>query len=613
MEPQAAPQDEPSQEELSQEERSQEERLAQLLSEMADRVQRGESVELERVCEAHPDLAGELRFLWGAVVVSAAAGSGARLAADLVATPDDPQQPQARDGGAYPRGDAERESEGSFIGALPCRLGDYELIAELGRGGMGIVYRAKQLSLQRDVAVKMILRGALATPAELQRFRTEAEAAARLDHPGIVPVYDVGEFDGHPLYSMKLVDGETLVQRLARGPMQPREAADILRQVARAMHYAHQHGVLHRDLKPSNILLDRDGVPHVTDFGLAKQASASDSVTRTGSILGTPAYMAPEQAAGDRGSVGPTSDVYSLGSILYHMLTGRPPFQTASPVDTVLMVLGEDPVPPRILHPKVNRDLELVALRCLQKPQDLRYPTAAALADDLEAFLKDEPLSVRTGRVGQVIARLFRETHHATVLENWGLLWMWHSLVLLVVCMLTNGLYWLEDENRWHYAGLWTLALWTWAGVFWLLRRRIGPVLFVERQIAHIWGAAMISIALLFPLEAWLGLHVLTLSPILGLITGMVFLVKAGILSGRFYFWSAALFATAAAMAYWSSIGHLIYGVVAGASFFLPGLKYYRQRRQSDALRSANTIPNPALHSHPEDRSAPSSATKQYR
>ena len=223
-------------------------------------------------------------------------------------------------------------------------------------------------------------------------------------------------------------------------------------------------------------------------------------------------------------------------------------------------------------------------MRCLQKPQDLRYQSAALLAADLEAFLNDEPLSARSGRFGQVLSRLFRETHHATVLENWGVLWMWHSLALLIVCSMTNGLYWWGDRNRWHYAGLWTLALWTWAGVFWLLRRRIGPVLFVERQIAHVWAASMICIALLFPLEAWLQLDVLTLSPVLGLITGMVFLVKAGILSGIFYFASAALFATAAAMAYWPNVAHLIFGVVSAASFFLPGLKYHRQRLRSERL-----------------------------
>jgi len=261
------------------------------------------------------------------------------------------------------------------------------------------------------------------------------------------------------------------------------------------------------------------------------------------------------------------------------MLTGRPPFQGGSALDTVLMVLEQDPVPPRLLNPRADRDLEMIALRCLQKPSDLRYPSAAALAGDLEAYLKDEPISARSGRFVQVLARVFRETHHATVLENWGLLWMWHSLALLVVCLATNALHLAHDTNRWHYIGLWTLALWAWAGVFWLLRRRMGPVLFVERQIAHVWSASMLAIAALFPIEAWLKLPVLSLSPILGVIASMVFLIKAGILSGAFYFQAAALLATVPAMAVWPDFAHIIFGVVSAACFFLPGLKYYRQRK----------------------------------
>jgi serine/threonine-protein kinase len=327
-------------------------------------------------------------------------------------------------------------------------------------------------------------------------------------------------------------------------------------------------------------LLDRAGRAHVTDFGLAKQISDAASLTRTGAVLGTPAYMAPEQAAGARGQVGPPSDVYSLGVILYHMLTGRPPFQAASPVDTVLMVLEQDPVPPRMLNPKADRDLEMIALRCLQKPTDLRYPTAAALADDLQAYLNDERVAAASGQFRQVVTWWFRETHHAVVLENWGLLWMWHSLALLVVCSLTNGLYLSDVQNRWVYLLLWTAGLGTWAAVFWALRRRQGPVTFVERQIAHLWASSMIGIAMLFPLEWWLDLKVLALSPVLGIINGMVFVAKAGILSGAFYVQAIALFLTAGLMAVFPDYAHFIFGLVSAACFFFPGLKYYRQRNR---------------------------------
>jgi serine/threonine-protein kinase len=534
------------------------EELAALLTQLADRVQRGEEVDLAEQCQKHPHLARDLRELWGAVMLANAAGS--------VSTTD-PAVPLL----------------GSSVTLLPLpsRFGDYELLEELGRGGMGVVYRARQLSLQREVAVKMILRGQLASPADLDRFRSEAEAAARLNHPGIVPVYEVGEVDGRAYFSMKHIDGETLARRLAPGPLPPREAARLLAAVARAIHFAHEQGVLHRDLKPSNILLDRQDQPHVTDFGLAKQLTEAASLTRTGAVIGTPAYMAPEQAAGARGEVGPPSDVYSLGVILYHMLTGRPPFQAASPVDVLLMVLEQDPVPPRLLNPKADADLEMIALRCLQKPTDLRYATAAALADDLEAYLKDEHIAARSGRFTQIVSWWLRETHHAPVLENWGLLWMWHSLALMIACSLTNGIFLLGGRNRWQYFLLWTAGFGAWAFVFWVLRRRMGPVTFVERQIAHVWASSMIGIAMLFPLEAWLGLEVLTLSPVLGIINGMVFFVKAGILSGAFYAQAAALFLTAGLMALRPDISHFIFGFVSAACFFFPGLKYYRQRQVS--------------------------------
>ncbi|HJT36347.1 MAG TPA: serine/threonine-protein kinase [Pirellulales bacterium] len=516
----------------------------------------------------HAEFSDELRELWTAVRVAEGVAADVASSTGLFAADGQP-------------------AAGMPLGDLPRQFGDFELLEELGRGGMGVVYKARQLSLGRVVALKMILRGELASAADVWRFRSEAAAAARLAHPNIVPVYEVGEHDGQPYFAMKYVEGTTLGRRLADGPLPPRESAELLTPVCQAIHYAHQHGILHRDLKPSNILIDGEGRPHVTDFGLAKQVTAETQLTRSGAIIGTPSYMAPEQAAGNRGQLGPASDVYSLGTILYHTLTGRPPFQAASPVDTVLLVLEQDPLPPRLVNPRADRDLEMIALHCLQKPPLLRYPSAEALANDLRAYLADEPISARSGRFTQVIARWFRETHHATVLENWGLLWMWHSLALFVICLVTNWFQWLGIASPGPYIALWTAGMGTWAGIFWALRRRAGPVTFVERQIAHVWAASVISITVLFLVEMLLGLPVLTLSPVLAIASGMVFVAKAGILTGAFYVQAAALFATALAMAWLDRHGVklsiTLFGIVSGASFFFPGLKYYRQRcNQSD-------------------------------
>ena len=551
------------------------ERLAALLAALTEQLRGGASPSLDAVAQAHPDFAGELRELWGAVLLAEElARRSARSSAEPPATL--PISTNAEAG----RNPSTTDSQSTF--ALPRAFGDYELLSELGRGGMGVVYKARQKSLDRLVAVKMILRGELASPADQARFHAEAEAAARLDHPGIVPVYEVGEQAGQPYFVMKLVEGATLARRLAEGPLTPRETATLLAEVARAIDYAHQRGVLHRDLKPSNILIDLEGRPHVTDFGLAKRVSADGTLTRSGAVLGTPCYMAPEQAAGNRGQMGPATDVYSLGTILYQTLTGRPPFQAATAMDTVLMVLEQEPLPPRLLNPRADRDLEMIALRCLQKPPELRYPAAAGLAADLEAYLAGEPVSARSGHFSQVIARLFGETHHATVMENWGLLWMWHSLALLGICVLTNALHLrFGDEGRWLYLALWTVGLGTWAAIFWALRRRSGPVTFVERQIAHVWAGSMAGAGLLYVMEWQLGLPALKLAPVLAVLNGASMLVKAATLSGFFYFAALALFATALAMSLVPAYGISIFGLVSALCFFLPGLKYYRQRERS--------------------------------
>jgi len=537
-------------------------RLAALLDEMTEAARVGKPPRLEEVAARYPDLAEELRGLWGTALVAGAIASATSEFTETTA------------------------AHGPVT--IPADLPDYELQEELGRGGMGVVYRAWQPSLQRNVAVKLILRGDLASVDDQARFQAEAEAAGRLQHAHIVPIYEVASHHGQCYFSMQLVEGTTLAERLTEGPLPAREAAQLMATVARAIHYAHTQGVIHRDLKPANILLDVAGKPHVTDFGLAKQLDAGASLTRTGAVLGTPAYMAPELASGDRGLIGPQCDVYSLGTILYALLTGRPPFQGPSPVDTVLMVLEQDPLPPRLLNRKLDRDLEMIVLKCLQKPPELRYASASALADDLDAYLQDEPISARSGQFSQVLARVFRETHHATVLENWGLLWMWHAAVILVMCLVTNWLHvmrgeWPECARPWPYLLLWGGGLALWAPIFWMLRHRIGPVTAVERQIAHIWGGSVAAVVLLFVVESLLSLPVLTLSPVLGLIGGAVFVAKAGILSGVFYLQAIAMFATSLVMAELQrrglDFGVTLYGLVSALAFFLPGWKYYRQSR----------------------------------
>lgn len=534
-----------------------EQRLADVLAELTDAVCRGEPIDFDRTCERHPDLADDLRQLWGAVLV---ADTAAAAQEELV----DP---------------AGESSSGRWRSIrLPTTVGDYELLEEIGRGGMGVVFRARQISLDREVAVKMILRGRLASEADLQRFLAEASATARLEHPHIVPIYDVGDVEGRPFFSMKYIEGETLADRLRRGPLAQREAAALVAELARAIGFAHRQGILHRDLKPSNVLLAKDGSSLISDFGLAKRVGTKVDLTRSGMLVGTPAYMSPEQAGGRRASVGPASDVYSLGCVLYAALTGRPPFVADSPMELVMLVIEQEPTAPRVLRPSLDRDLEMITIRCLQKPADLRYATADALADDLEAYLADERVAARSGHFNQVVARLFRETHHAAVLENWGVLWMWHSLVLLIACLTTWALDLAGVTQRSVYASVWTLGLGAWAAVFWKLRQRMGPVTFIERQVAHVWAASMIAIAMLFPLEWWLGMPVLSLSPMLGVISSMVFLIKGGMLNGTFYVQAAVLLVAAVAMAAFPQASHLLFGLVAAGCFFIPGLKYERRR-----------------------------------
>lgn len=320
-------------------------------------------------------------------------------------------------------------------GAIPtptaaAQFGEYEILGEIARGGMGVVYKARQKRLNRVIALKMILSGQLASDQDVKRFYAEAEAAAALEHSGIVPIYEIGEQSGQHFFSMAFVEGRSLQAVIKEGPLPAQRAAELVQQVAEAVQYAHAKGIIHRDLKPHNILLDGDGRPKVTDFGLAKRMDAQEGLTSTGDILGTPSYMAPEQALGKLSAIGPTTDVYALGAILYATLTGRPPLQAATLPDTLRQVVEQDPVAPRLLNSAIPRDLETICLKALQKQPEKRYSSAQAFADDLLRFLRFESIVARPDSRFERLARWCRRNPAGAAL----------TLVSIAALLLMMGL-----------------------------------------------------------------------------------------------------------------------------------------------------------------------------
>lgn len=379
----------------------------------------GRTPDREEFIASHPDLAADLRAYF------AAESQVQRAAAPLHADIDVPTVGLNGTTGT---------------GTKIEYFGDYHLLEEIGRGGMGVVYKARQESLNRTVALKMILAGQLANEADIKRFRAEAEAAAKLDHPGIVPVFEVGQHEGHQYFSMAFVEGESLAHKLAQGLPSPREAAELTRKVADAVSYAHVEGVVHRDLKPANILIDKNGQPRLTDFGLAKRVEGDSNLTQTGQIVGTPSYMPPEQASGRSDAVGPLSDVYSVGAILYCLLTGRPPFQAATPLDTLLQVLEKDPVSPRQLNSSVPRDLETICLKCLEKDARKRYTSARELGADLDRYLSGQAILARPASRFERSIKWMRRRPAAAALVGVS--------AAAAICLIVLGLVAIGEANR---------------------------------------------------------------------------------------------------------------------------------------------------------------------
>jgi len=413
-----------------------ESRLQAALMECLELLEQGMPPDLAVLAQKYPDLADELAaFLSNHARLDALLGAGP---AGRLGPPAGRELLEATLGSAI-----SSPAPGSCIRYF----GNYELLEEIARGGMGVVYKARQTNLKRTVALKLILTGQLATSEDVKRFHAEAQAAARLEHRHIVPIFEIGQAEGQHYFSMALVEGESLAQRIARGVLPPREAAELMYKVAQAIAYAHVEGVIHRDLKPANILLDQAGEPHVTDFGLAKRVATEESgvssreqLTATGQILGTPSYMPPEQASGKTHELGPQADVYALGAVLYCVLAGRPPFQAATPLDTLLQVIDQDPVPLRQLNAAIPRDLETIAMKCLEKAPAMRYATAADLAEDLRRFLHDEPIKARPVTPAERAWRWLRKQRRSV-----GLTAVAAAATLLLGGLAVGGWYWYQD------------------------------------------------------------------------------------------------------------------------------------------------------------------------
>ena len=366
----------------------------------------------------------------------------------------------------------------TVVQQLPCKFGSYELIERVAEGGMGVVFKARQIGLERDVAIKMILSGQLAGEDEVQRFYIEAEAAGNLDHPGIVPVYDVGCCDGQHFFSMAFIEGESLVAQIESGNTAPREAAKLVKKIALAIQAAHEQDIIHRDLKPGNVLLDQRGEPRITDFGLAKRLSGGEDVTATGMVLGTPNYMSPEQASG--AEIGPTSDVYSMGAILFALLTGHAPFEGGTQVETIIRVLHDQPVSPRQINKLVAKDLAIICLKCLEKDPSFRYQTAAEFADDIGRFLAGEPIRAKNDLLRRVRKWTLQEPVLAAHLA---------ATIFMLVTIVVNYCWLGESGNSDWQMMLKNIALLvSWALVVVVLQK-VQNFYHTQKVIPYVWAA----------------------------------------------------------------------------------------------------------------------------
>jgi serine/threonine protein kinase len=489
------------------------------------------------------------------------------------------------------------------------QFGEYELLAEIARGGMGVVYRARQTTLDRVVALKMILAGRLANPDDVARFHTEAEAAAKLKHPNIVPVHDVGASDGQHYFTMDYIEGRSLDQKVVQGPLPGKAAARYVRILARAVHYAHKQGILHRDLKPSNVLIDMDDEPHITDFGLAKRLGHENSgQTRTGAILGTPSYMAPEQAQGKTALLGPAADVYSLGAILYELLTGRPPFRAETPLDTVMQVIDHQPVPPRLLNPKIDHDLETICLKCLEKDIEMRYASAEELGEDLQRFLNGDSIQARSFNVLDRIAHVLERDTHTADFSTWSSMVFLMAVAVCLEHCTVFALVWADMPNIFIMAARGLLLAFL-AGLFFYNRgSRLLPTTAAERELWTIWigyFATYFTIVIVTHLLTYFAIYQphpdwpaqryfqdLIPYPFISMVSGLAFFIMGSNYWGRCYAFGAAFFIAAALMPLRMTIAPLLFGVLWAITLVMVGLQLRAQATRPASGSGAALAPS---------------------
>jgi serine/threonine-protein kinase len=466
-------------------------------------------------------------------------------------------------------------NEVAAAGGIP----GFDLLEELGRGGMGVVYKARQVSLNRVVALKMILTGR-AGPDGMERFRAEAEVIGRLQHVNIVQVYEIDEHEGQPFYALEYCPNGNLTKRLDGKPLPARDATELVRDLAKAITAVHRAGIVHRDLKPQNVLLAADGTPKITDFGVAKTTTGVGSHTQTGAILGTPGYMAPEQAEGHTKDVGPTADVWALGAILYECLTGRPPFLAATPVETMRQVLDQDPLPPRVLNRGIDPDLERIALKCLEKEPAIRYQSAAELGEDLSRYLDGEPISARSINILERLQRALSRSQHEAKLRPWG-----NALILLGALIFavhtTTSLLLEAGVTEWP-------AFWIPRSIFfvlfgvWLWKYHYGssllPTNAVERQLWAIWLGYLIAFVSIFWVTRSQGHGHLEVYGAGMALSGLAWFAMGGNIWGGCYviglfFLVAAPFMTFLDGSHWAPA---VFGLAWGLTLLVVGLRYRR-------------------------------------